>query len=58
MKTTKSRQDIFKSKKALEMSTGPELRDWRFIYIDYTLYDILPDDPKEAAAIRRKAPKF
>jgi len=22
------------------------------------LYDILPDDPKEVAAIRRKAPKF
>jgi len=22
------------------------------------VYDILPDDPKEAAAIRKKAPKF
>jgi len=45
-------------KEALKTSTGPELRDWRFTYIDYALYDILPDDPKEAAAIRRKAPKF
>jgi len=43
---------------ALETSTGPELRDWRFPHIDYVLYDILPDEPKEAAIIRRKAPKF
>jgi len=45
-------------KEALETSTGSELRDWRFPYIDYALYDILPDDPKEEVAIRRKAPKF
>ena len=45
-------------KEALESSTGPELRDWRFPYIDYVLYGILPEDTKEAAAIRRKAPKF
>jgi len=45
-------------KEALETSTGLEPRDWRFPYIDYALYDILPEDPKEAAAIRRKAPKF
>ena len=32
--------------------------DWRFPYINYELYDILPEDPKEAAVIRRKAPKF
>ena len=43
---------------ALETSAGPELRNWRFPYIDYTLYDILPDGPKEAAAIKKKAPKF
>ena len=43
---------------ALEASTGPELKDWRFPYIDYVLYGILPEDAKEAAAIRRKAPKF
>jgi len=29
-----------------------EPRDWRFSFIDYALYDILPDDPKEAASIR------
>jgi len=45
-------------KEALETSTGPELKDWRFSYIDYALYDILPENPKEAAVIRRKAPKF
>jgi len=46
------------AKEALETSTGPELKDWRFPYIDYALYDILPDDPKEPAVIRRKALKF
>ena len=45
-------------KEALESSADPEPRDWRFPYIDYVLYDILPDDLKEAAAIRRKALKF
>jgi len=43
-------------KEALETSAGPELRNWQFSYIDYALYGILPDDPKEAIAIRRKAP--
>ena len=42
----------------LEISTSPEPRDWQFPYIDYVLYDILPDDSKEAAAIKRKAPRF
>ena len=37
---------------------GLEFRDWRFPYINYALYDIPPNDPKEAAAIRRKIPKF
>jgi len=46
------------AKEALETSTGPQLRDWRFSYIDYALYDILPEDPKEAAAIRRNFSKF
>jgi len=48
----------FQVREALETSTGPELRDWRFPYIDYALYGIPPDNPKEAAAIRRKASKF
>ena len=46
------------AKEVLESSAGPEPRDWRFPYIDYVLYGILPQDTKEAAAIRRKAPKF
>jgi len=41
-------------KETLETSAGPELRNCRFPYIDYALYRIFPDDPKEAAAIRRK----
>ena len=45
-------------KETLETSAGLELWDWRFSFIDYALYDILPDDPKEAAAIKRKAPKL
>ena len=45
-------------KEALETLAGPELKNWRFPYIDYTLYSILPDDLKDAPAIRRKAPKF
>jgi len=45
-------------KKVLETSTGSELRDWRFSFIDYILYGILPNNSKETAAIRRKAPSF
>ena len=45
-------------KEALGASVGPELWDYQFSYIDYALYGILPNDPKEAAVIRRKAPKF
>ena len=32
-------------KETLEAPAGPELRDWQFSYIDYILYDILPDAP-------------
>jgi len=45
-------------KKVLETSTSLKPRDWQFPYIDFVLYGILPDDPKEVAAIRRKAPWF
>ena len=31
----------------LETLTGPELRNWRFPFIDFVQYNILPDDPKE-----------
>ena len=34
-----------------ETSTSLEPRDRRFPYIDFILYDILLDDPKEAAVI-------
>ena len=44
------------AKEVLKTSTGLEPKDWRFPYIDCALYGILSDDPKEAAAIRRKAP--
>jgi len=37
----------------LETSTGHKLKNWRFLSIDIVLYGILPDDPKEAATIRR-----
>ena len=50
--------EAFKFKEVLETLTGPELRDWRFSFINYVLYDILPDDSKEAATIRRKAPRI
>ena len=39
-------------------STGSEPRDWRFPIIDYALHDILPDDPKDAASIRRRSLYF
>jgi len=45
-------------KKTLETSARLKLRDWRFPFIDYILYGIWLDDPKEAAAIQRKVPKF
>jgi len=32
-------------KEVLETSTSLKLRDWRFSYIDFVLYGILPDDP-------------
>ena len=43
-------------KETLETLTGPDLKDWRFSYIDHALYGILPDDPKEVAVIRKKSP--
>ena len=45
-------------KEVLETLTSLELKDWQFTYIDFVLYGMLPDDPKEAAAIRRKTPQF
>ena len=45
-------------KEVLETSTGPELRYWRFLFVDFVLYSIPPADPKEAAAIKRKTHWF
>jgi len=45
-------------KEVLETLTSLESKYWGFPYIDFVLYGILPDDPKEAAAIRSKAPRF
>ena len=45
-------------KEVLEISTSLDPRDGRFPYIDFVLYGILPDNPKETAAIRRKAFRF
>jgi len=45
-------------KEVLKILTNLEPRDWRFPYIDFVLYGILPDDPKEVVAIRRKARRF
>ena len=45
-------------KEVFETSTSPEPRDWRFSFIDFILYGILPDDLKEAVAIKRKTPRF
>jgi len=35
-----------------------EPRVWHFLLINYALHDILPDDPKEAASIRRRFLRF
>src|SRR5436190_4831073 len=49
---------LLPSAEALQVAANSINRDWRFPYIDYCLFNILPDDPQEAAAIRRKAIHF
>jgi len=55
---------LFYPKYSLEVSevhatsTNFKPRDRRFFIIDHALHDILPDDPKEAASIRRRSPRF
>jgi len=55
---------LFCPKYALETNkvhailTGFEPRDWRFSIIDYALHDILSDDLKDAASIRRRSLRF
>src|SRR3954471_15509493 len=52
------RVPLLPSAEALQASANSINRDWRFPYIDYCLFNILPDDPQEAAAIRCKAIHF
>ena len=58
LEDTKTPKADLQVKKVIEISTSLEPRDWRFSYINFVLYDILHDDPKEAVAIRKKAPQF
>jgi len=46
---------ILRTKEVYNISTDLEPRDWRFSFIDYALHGLLPDDPKEAASIRRRS---
>ena len=34
------------------------IQDWRYPFIDFIQYGILPDDLKEKVSIRRRAPRF
>jgi len=58
LKDSKTLKGDLQVKELLETSTSLEPRDWLFSYIDFILYGILPGDPKDAAAIRRKDPRF
>ena len=58
LENSKTPRRDFQVKEVLETSTSLQPRDWRFSNIDFILYDILADDPKEEAAIRRKTPRF
>ena len=55
---SKALKEDLQVKEVLETSASPKSRDWWFLFIEFALYDILPDDPKEAAAIKRKAHRF
>ncbi|KAJ6828056.1 uncharacterized protein M6B38_364800 [Iris pallida] len=39
-------------------NTGVNVRDWRFPFIDFAVYGILPEDPKEAVSVRRRSLRF
>jgi len=49
---------VLENNQVLATSIGFEPRDWRFSFIDHTLHDILPDNPKEAASIQRRSLRF
>lgn len=45
-------------KEPLEIFTSLELKDWRFLIVNYILFGKLPEDPKEASTIKRKSSKY
>ena len=49
---------VLKIKEVHVTSMDFEPRDWRFSLINYTLHDILPDNPKEPDFIRRRSLRF
>jgi len=49
---------VLETKEVHVTSMDFESRDWWFPLIDYALHDILPDDPKEAASVRRRSLRF
>ena len=49
---------MLRTREVYNISTHLEPRDWLFPLIDYALHGLLPDDPKEAASIRRRSPRF
>ena len=51
-------KQMLRTKDVYNISTDLKLRDWRFPLIDYALHGLLPDDPKEAASIRRRSLRF
>jgi len=53
-----SPKSVLETNKVYVTSIGFKPRDWRFPLIDYVLDDILLDDPKEAASIRRRSLHF
>ena len=58
LEDNKVSEENLQVKEVFETSTGLEPKDWWFLFIDYVLYDTLPDDLKEAATIKRKAHQF
>ena len=46
---------MLRTKEVYNISTDLKPRDWRFSFIDYALHGLLPDNPKEAASIRRRS---
>ena len=49
---------MLRTREVYNISTDLEPRDWRFPFIDYALHGLLPDNPKEAASIRRRSLRF